>query len=83
MLSCDKATTLMEKRLDVGLTMTERLKLRFHTSMCDACTNYQKQSQLIHEVLRKHISSGVGNLSIQETVSKELKAQILRRIGTA
>jgi hypothetical protein len=80
MLSCDKATILVEKRIDVGLAFSERLKLRFHTSMCDACTNYQKQSLLIHELLRKHVPADGNNNSIPLVVSNQLKAEILRKL---
>jgi len=80
MLSCDKATMLVEKRIDVGLTLTERLKLRFHTSMCDACTNYQKQSVLIHKLLRKCISVHDSKSTIQTAISDELKTAILKKL---
>ena len=76
MLSCNQATLLMEKKTDVGLTLTEKLKIRFHTSMCSGCTNYQTQTQLINELLKNHFTSRstntISNLDVQK-----LKANIL------
>ena len=55
MISCKKATTLIEKKSVVGLSFAEKFQLRMHTAMCSACTNYQKQSLFIDTVL-KHTS---------------------------
>jgi len=77
MLSCDKATTLVEKKIDVGLTFMERLNLKFHLSMCSACKNYQEQSILIHRALQKHLEDSE---SISSVVSPQIKAEILNRL---
>ena len=50
-LSCLKATELIEKKLNFKLSFTERLQLRMHKSMCDACTRYEKQSLIIDKGL--------------------------------
>lgn len=55
MLSCKKATELIEKRTLVKLSFKEKVQLRLHKSMCDACTAYEKQSRKIDELLHKHI----------------------------
>lgn len=55
MLSCKKATELIEKRTLVRLSFKEKVQLRMHKSMCDACTAYEKQSRKIDELLHKHI----------------------------
>jgi hypothetical protein len=69
-LSCLKATELIEKKLNYKLSFTEKLQLRMHKSMCDACTNYEKQSI----VLDKSLSA----TSIREQDEKELEQ--LKRI---
>lgn len=78
MLSCDKATTLVEKKIDVGLSFMEEFQLAFHTSMCDGCTNYQKQSMLIHKALRKDITT---EDSMSYSISSQLKESILKRLN--
>lgn len=57
MLSCKKATELIEKQNYFGLNSVEKIQLRMHTSMCNACSNYQKQSQKIDTYLEKNIQS--------------------------
>jgi len=53
-LSCLKATELIEKGLHVKLSITERLQLAIHKSMCDACRMYDKQSGIIDHSLDLH-----------------------------
>ena len=50
-LSCLKATELIEKKLNFKLSAKEKLQLRVHKMMCDACTNYEKQNLLIEKAL--------------------------------
>ena len=52
-LSCLKATELIEKRLHFSLSFKEKLQLKVHKMMCDACTNYDKQSSLIEKGVEK------------------------------
>ena len=56
-LSCLKATELIEKNFHVQLSFSERMQLKMHKMMCDACRNYEKQSILIEkgmETIRKN-----------------------------
>lgn len=78
MLSCDKATILIEKKNDGELDLRERFLLKFHTSMCDACTNYQQHSELVHKALRKNINS---ETSPGYSVLPHLKASILKQLN--
>lgn len=48
-LSCLKATALIEKNFYVKLSFTERMQLKAHKMMCDACKNYEKQSTIIEK----------------------------------
>ncbi|MBK7625596.1 MAG: hypothetical protein IPJ16_00085 [Bacteroidales bacterium] len=50
-LSCLKATELIEKKLHFKLTFTEKLQLKVHKAMCDACTMYEKQSNILDKAL--------------------------------
>jgi hypothetical protein len=63
MLSCRKATELTEKESLTGLKRTEKIQLFMHTSMCDACSLYYKQSHFIDNIL-EHQSN-------QESEAKE------------
>ncbi len=71
-LSCLKATELMEKRFHFKLSFREKIQLEMHKTMCDACTMYEGQSEIIEEGLKKHFH---GKLS-ENTDTEKLKEQI-------
>ena len=79
MLSCKKATELIEKRSLVRLSFKEKVQLRLHKSMCDACTAYEKQSRKIDELLHKHIHGvSIDNTAI--LTNETLKEKIINNI---
>jgi hypothetical protein len=49
LLSCLRATELIEKKLHFKLSVQEKLQLRMHKMMCSACSNYEKQSVFIEK----------------------------------
>jgi hypothetical protein len=75
-LSCLKASALIEKKLHISLTFQERLQLRMHKMMCDACTRYEQQSALLeHSIASEHkTSQDLGDL-------EQLKAIIAKKLG--
>jgi hypothetical protein len=76
MLSCKKATELMEKQSLMGLSAKEKFRLRMHTSMCDGCTAYQKQSLMIDNLLHHHIAGAPSEI-VHEVENTELRERIL------
>ncbi|MEO9021814.1 MAG: hypothetical protein ABI237_16745 [Ginsengibacter sp.] len=81
MLSCKKATALIEKKLLVKLSFREKVQLKMHKSFCDACTAYEKQSKLIDKLLSKHIHEDVDKIKNGKVVENaELKKRILDKI---
>ncbi len=79
MLSCCKATELIEKKSLVGLTWKEGVQLRIHKSMCVACAAYEKQSRLLDKILSRHIHEHK-----EETISvienSDLKERIMSNL---
>ena len=53
MMSCKKATELIDKKIHSGISRQERMRLHMHTMMCNACRNYEKQGKLIDGVMKK------------------------------
>lgn len=51
LLSCFKATELMEKKFHFKLSMIERIQLEVHKRICEVCMQYEKQSTIIETVL--------------------------------
>ncbi len=79
MLSCKKATELIEKKLLTKLSLREKVQLTMHKSLCDACTAYEKQGKIIDDLLSKHIhSDGIESDGIIE--NEDLKKRILEKI---
>ncbi len=50
-LSCLKATELIEKKLLFKLSLTEKIRLTIHKMMCDACSLYSKQTNILDKAL--------------------------------
>lgn len=69
-LSCFKATELIEKKLRFRLSIKEKLQLKMHKSMCDACTRYEKHSILIEK----------GISSLEEDVPDKMEVEFLKKL---
>ena len=79
MLTCQKASALIEKRNLFALTRKEKVMLRIHTAVCKSCMSYQKQSKIIDHALNNHFHSiNVGVNMIIE--NKELKEKIISKL---
>ncbi len=79
MLSCKKASALIDRKSLFGLTRKENVMLKMHTALCDACAAYEKQSKLIDNVLHGYIQSDIAtNLPVIE--NKELQKQIISKL---
>jgi len=57
MLSCVKATELMEMKENVPLGLLKTMQLHMHTAMCSGCRNYMKLSRLINALLQKKFNT--------------------------
>ncbi len=79
MLSCKKAASLIDKKAEVQLSWLESIQLTMHKRMCDACTNYEKQSKMIDKALHTHFHrmNDDARLLIK---NKELQQQIIAKL---
>lgn len=75
LLSCLKATELLEKKFHFKLSFKERLQLKLHLAMCDICMNYQKQSKLIEKGI-----AVLHESKVNETDTQELKSKICEQL---
>ena len=76
MLSCKKATELIEKRLVTKLSSIEKVQLKMHTAVCNQCSTYEKQSDIIEKSIAKIYQSNNELLKL----SSEKKEQILKQL---
>ncbi len=79
MLSCKKATELMEKKNQSSLNPLETVQLFMHTSMCDACSLYERQSHFLDSLLKKQ-NGTQGSVSHKRKLPEEVKSQILSKL---
>lgn len=75
-LSCLKASEMIEKKIHFKLSVTEKLQLKMHKTMCKACTLYEKQSILIEKGIAEQLKHTHHHTSIDK-----LKTQILESIA--
>jgi len=69
-LSCLKASELIEKKLHFKLTFREKIQLRIHKSMCDACRIYEKQSTLIEKGISMQKPNPSENMDVEQLKKK-------------
>ncbi len=75
MLSCVKATELMEMKENVPLGLLKTMQLHMHTAMCSGCRNYMKQSRLMDELIEKKFNA----IAVVEN-TQELEALITTKL---
>ncbi len=75
MLSCVKATELMEMKENVPLGLLKTMQLHMHTAMCSGCRNYMKQTKLINQLLNKMFNSTPATPG-----TDELEAEIIKKL---
>ena len=69
MLSCNKATLLIEKSHAEPLSFVDRMKLKMHIAICDKCAGYQKAKRLLRMFLKSNHQSfqNPANLKLADT----------------
>lgn len=70
--SCKKATELIEKSKVVPMGQLEKSRLAIHLSMCDACRNYQKSSDILDRKLKEHLHLEKDSLEEIKKKKKDL-----------
>ncbi|SHF09995.1 hypothetical protein [Pedobacter caeni] len=71
LLSCKKATELIEKKSLFGLSWIEKTQLRLHTNVCDGCTIYQQQSILLDEAVKGQFKNDALKQRILSSLDNE------------
>lgn len=51
-LSCKEASRLISERMDRRLSVPERIRLRLHVGICDACTRFTSQVAFLRRALK-------------------------------
>jgi hypothetical protein len=53
MIDCREAARLMSRAMDDRLPLWDRLRLRLHLAICDACSNARRQMQLLRRAMQR------------------------------
>lgn len=77
-LSCKQASQLLSQSLDRRLTWQERLALRLHTLICDACKRFGQQLNTLRVALNKVRVNIENDTNI--SLPSETKARIAKSI---
>ena len=78
MLSCKKASSLIEKQSTDKLSFQEGIQLKAHTLFCKTCSSYQVQSKALDSSLSKWVKTKKEQSDVK--LSEEMKSNILKEI---
>ncbi len=80
MLTCKQASQIISQSLDNPLSRSDRMKLKFHLFICNACTRFNQQLHLIKTVAQRMKHETENDDTIQLTV--EAKARVNQAIDS-
>ena len=52
-MDCRHAAQLISRGMDQALPWWQRIALRWHLAICDACTNFSRQVRFLREAIRR------------------------------
>lgn len=82
-LSCEKATFLIEKQFHTSLLPLEKLQLRVHLSLCKYCTAYKSKAIFLDKLLTDEITLKQNKDQFSEQEVDHLKEKFKSAIKQA
>lgn len=83
MISCRRATELISLNFDTKLGIIEKVRLRLHLSICEACTRFSKQLDLLHHAAHHHNNNVEPELNDQVHLPEDVRDRIKREISSS
>lgn len=80
-LSCKQATYLIEKRIHVPLSVTERMRLAIHLSLCQLCRAYNTKAIFLDRLMRKGAKKGICNCQFEKDEVERFKVDVKEKIN--
>jgi hypothetical protein len=74
LLNCKQASQIISQSLDNPLSWSDRMKLKFHLFICNACTRFNQQIRLIKNAVLRIKFETENDATIQ--LSLDAKARI-------
>ena len=78
--TCKEAARLVLESHDRGLSWRERLGVRLHLLLCDACTRFAQQMRFLRTAVRRYTGQHVE--TSQETLAPAAKERIRHALRT-
>lgn len=75
MIPCKKASELIDKKTVLKLSVCEKMTLKLHIVLCEACKRYEEQSQLLERILKSYSQTSNPDL-VPQYSNDELKDKI-------
>lgn len=79
MMSCKKATELVERKHENKLSLKDGFQLKLHLLMCKTCNAYAKQSKILNKLLHKFFMNK-DELEQGLIKNEKLKAKIISEL---
>lgn len=78
MLTCKQASQIISQSLDKPLSWSDRMRLKFHLLICNACNRFNQQMRLLNIAVKQVIQTTENDNTIQ--LSLEAKARMTKAI---
>ena len=83
MLSCKETTVIVSQSLDRKLSLRERINVKLHLLICNACRRMVKQMKLIRALSRRHhtpVDSGTELQHLSEAATTRIRERLDREL---
>lgn len=83
MLDCRHATQLASRAMEERLPLRQRIALRFHLLLCDACTNFVRQLKLLRAALThmRHAAENSPGVELSQQARERIAAAMAMQAG--
>ena len=78
MISCKRATELVEIQFEKKLSFKQQFQLKLHLILCKVCDIYANQSQKLNQILAQVVKQKVIKTSKED--SQQLKGKIIKKL---
>lgn len=82
LLSCERATELVEKSQVEGFSLLEKTRLSLHLKLCKLCKDYALQSEKLNAYIERFLSDE-GIPDIEELQDEQALEALVQRIQKA
>ena len=78
MLDCKHASRLLSQEQERQLTLAEKVGLKFHLLLCDACRNFARQLGLMRMAVRSLVNKTENDEAVR--LSDSARSRIVKRL---